>query len=40
MRSFLLACLAIVAVAVASAAILAKFQESAAAAFSTGAVRL
>jgi hypothetical protein len=40
MRSFILACIAIVVIAMAGAAILSVFQESAAQAFSTDAVRL
>jgi hypothetical protein len=40
MRSFILACVAVVVVATAGAAVLSVFQESAAAAFSTEAVRL
>jgi hypothetical protein len=40
MRSFILACIAIVVIAMAGAAILSEFQESAARAFSTEAVRL
>jgi hypothetical protein len=40
MRSFILACIAIVVIAMAGAAILNVFQESAAQAFSTDAVRL
>jgi hypothetical protein len=40
MRSFILACIAIVVIAMAGAAILSEFQESAAQAFSTEAVRL
>jgi hypothetical protein len=40
MRSFILACIAIVVMATASVAVLSIFQESAAAAFSTEAVRI
>jgi ABC-type uncharacterized transport system permease subunit len=40
MRSFILACIAIVVIAMAGAAVLSVFQESAAQAFSTDAVRL
>jgi hypothetical protein len=40
MRSFILACIAVVVIAMAGAAVLSVFQESAAEAFSTGAVRL
>jgi hypothetical protein len=39
MRSFVLACIAVAVIAAANAAILSVFQESAAAAFSTEAVR-
>jgi hypothetical protein len=39
MRSFILACIAVVFIATASAAVLSFFQESAAEAFSTEAVR-
>jgi hypothetical protein len=40
MRSFVLACIAVVVIATAGAAVLSVFQVSASAAFSTGAVRL
>jgi hypothetical protein len=40
MRSFILACIAVVVVATAGAAVLGVFQESAAKAFATEAVRL
>jgi hypothetical protein len=40
MRSFILACIAVAFIATASAAVLGLFQESAAAAFSSEAVRL
>ena len=40
MRSFILACIAIVVIATATAAVLSMFQESATAAFSTEAVRI
>jgi len=40
MRSFFLACIAVVVIAVAGAAVLSKFQESSEEAFSTEAVRL
>jgi uncharacterized membrane protein affecting hemolysin expression len=40
MRSFILACIAVVVIAMAGAAVLSVFQETAAEAFSTSAVRL
>ena len=40
MRSFVLACIAVVAIATASAAVLSTFEAPAQAAFSTDAVRL
>jgi hypothetical protein len=40
MRSFILACIAVAVIAAAGAAVLGHFQEPAAEAFSTGAVRL
>jgi hypothetical protein len=40
MRSFILACIAVAVIAMASAAVLSVFQESAAAAFSTEAADL
>jgi hypothetical protein len=40
MRSFILACIAVVVIAAASAGVLSVFQQSAAEAFSTEAVRL
>jgi hypothetical protein len=40
MRAFIMACIAVVAIALGAAAILFHFQEPAAVAFSTSAVRL
>jgi hypothetical protein len=40
MRSFVLACIAIVVIATVSAAVLSVFEETAKAAFSTDAVRI
>jgi hypothetical protein len=40
MRSFIIACIAVVVIAIASAAVLTSFEQPAATAFSTEAVRL